>query len=196
MTPPLAVQEAPEPSVALREREAFLGRLIGDVLRSHASRGTFELVESIRALTRRRRRAPEDGTAHDELMQLVESMSVPTAVEVVRACSLYFQLTNIAEHVHREQRRRERAIARETGLQGSIETMTLPPDVARAEVTLAAMDVALVFTAHPTEVQRRTVIEKLEAIAGLLATLDDRRNTPEEVGGLERELRAQITLLW
>ena len=195
MSSSLAPRVSPEPFSPLREREAFLERVIADVLRTRASPGTYELVESLRTLTRRRRLEPL-GTAHGELMHLVESLSVPMAIEVARACSLTFQMTNLAEHLHRERRRRERAIAGEAPLAGSLEMMRLPPDAASAQATLAAMDVTLVFTAHPTEVQRRTVIEKLEGIARLLGTLDNRVNTPAETRSLERELRAHVALLW
>ena len=173
----------------------FLEGVIADVLHSRASPGTYELVESLRSLTRRRRLEPH-GPAHDELMRLTQSMSVPIAIEVARACSLTFQMTNLAEHLHRERRRRQRAIAGEAPLPGSLERMLLPADAASAQATLAAMDVTLVFTAHPTEVQRRTVIEKLESIARLLGTLDDHHNTPAEIRSLERELRAHVALLW
>jgi phosphoenolpyruvate carboxylase len=188
-------QSPAEPFSPLREREAFLERIIADVLLTRASPGTYELVESLRSLTRRRRLEPH-GTAHAELLHLTQSMSVPIAIEVARACSLTFQMTNLAEHLHRERRRRQRAIAGETPLPGSLERMPLPADASTAQATLAAMDVTLVFTAHPTEVQRRTVIEKLESIARLLGTLDDHRNTPAEIRSLERELRAHVALLW
>jgi phosphoenolpyruvate carboxylase len=179
----------------LRAREPFLDGLVAGVLRSHASAGIYELVESIWVLTQRRRREPES-SAHDDLMALCESLSVPVAVEVVRACALYFQIGNLAEHLQRERRRRERAISGEAPFQSSLEAMELPSDVAQAEAILSAMDVTLVFTAHPTEVQRRTVIEKHEAIARLLSTLDDRKNTPDERLQIERELRALVVLLW
>ncbi|GAC1305647.1 MAG: phosphoenolpyruvate carboxylase [Vulcanimicrobiaceae bacterium] len=186
----------PPPGPApLREREAYLDALIGDVLERHASPATHGLVSQIRALTQRRRRDP-GGDAHDALVALVDSLDVATAIEVVRASSLYLQLANLAEHAHRERLRRERAISGEPPFTASLEAMSLPDEAERARAILAAMDVSLVFTAHPTEVQRRTVIEKHEAIGRLLRTLDDRRNTPEERRVLERELRAQIVLLW
>ena len=185
-------------ATSIDEREAYFDALIADVLRTHASPGTDRRVSEIRALTQRRRsRSVHDArVAHDELVALVESFDLATAIEVVRACSLYLQMANLAEHAFREGRRRERAIAGHAPFASSLEVMTLPPDVASARAILAAMDVALVFTAHPTEVQRRTVIEKHEEIGRLLRTLDDRRNTPEEQRALQRELRAQIVLLW
>jgi len=195
MSSSLVADTPPQVPSPLRAREAFLDGLIAEVLRSHATAGTYDVVQSLRALTQRRRRDPAS-PVHDELMALVESLPLPVAVEVVRACSLYFQLANLAEHLHRERRRRERAIAGDEPLPNSLEAMVLPDDVARADTILAEMDVTLVVTAHPTEVQRRTVIEKHEAIARLLATLDDRNNTPDERREIERELRALVVLLW
>ena len=195
MVQPPATGSHPRTSSPLRAREALLDGLIADVLRVHASPGIYELLESIWTLTQRRRLEPA-GSAHDELVGLVEALPLPIAEEVVRACALYFQLANLAEHLYRVRRRRERAIAGEPPFLNSLEAMVLPHDVARMEAILAAMDVTLVFTAHPTEVQRRTVIEKHDAIARLLGTLDDRKNTPEERRDIERELRALIVLLW
>jgi len=191
-------RSVPLPSSSIREREAYFDGVIGDVLRSHASVGTSERVVQIRALTQRRRAGSEHDArvAHAELMALVESFDVPTAIEVVRAFSLYLQMANLAEHAYREGHRRNRAIQGQPPFAASLEAMVLPSDPGRAREILAAMDVSLVFTAHPTEVQRRTVIEKHEAIGRLLRTLDDRRNTPEEYRELEREMRAQIVLLW
>jgi phosphoenolpyruvate carboxylase len=193
--PTAATGPPPESFSPLRTREVLLDGIVAGVLRSHASAGVYELVESIWALTQRRRRDPE-GSAHGELLALVESLSVPLAVEVVRACALYFQIANLAEHLQRERRGRERAIAGNAPFTNSLEAMELPGERARAEAILEAMDVTLVFTAHPTEVQRRTVIEKHEAIARLLSALDGRINTPDERREIERELRALIILLW
>jgi phosphoenolpyruvate carboxylase len=179
----------------LREREAFLERLVGSVLRSHASPGVYEVLVRLRELTRRRREEAGD-EAHLELLRCVDAMPVAQALEVARACSLSFQLANLAEQLHRERRRRERAIDGDAPLAGSIEAMELPADPAQARAIFAGMDVTLVFTAHPTEVQRRTVIEKHEAIARLLRSLDDHINTPEQVRAIEREVHAQIVLLW
>jgi phosphoenolpyruvate carboxylase len=192
---PATVTGARDSFSPLRAREVLLDGIVGGVLRSHASAGVYELVESIWALTQRRRREP-DGSAHAELLALVESLPVPLAVEVVRACALYFQIANLAEHLQRERRGRERAIAGDPPFANSLDAMELPADPARAAAILRAMDVTLVFTAHPTEVQRRTVIEKHEAIARLLSVLDGRINTPHERREIERELRALIVLLW
>ncbi len=179
-----------DPGAPLRARVTALGRLVGDVLRAYARPGTFEYVERLRALTRRQRSEP--GSVDDrEIDAIVDALSIDDAVDVIRAFTLYFQMVNLAEELHRERRRRERAIAGEGPLRGSIETLP-----AAAAGLLDRLEIRLVYTAHPTEVRRRTTSEKLAAIAVLLRASDERVLTREEEAAIESELHAQIVLLW
>ncbi len=158
------------------------------MLRRHARAGTFERVERLRALTRRRRAEPAAG-ADAEIDALLDELDLDDAVDVIRGFNLYFRMVNLAEQLHRERRRRERALHGEEPLRGSLETLEPGAAVERIEI-------GLVFTAHPTEVLRRTTSEKLAKVAALLRALDERRLTAEELRGLEAELRAQTVLLW
>ncbi|TAM92429.1 phosphoenolpyruvate carboxylase [bacterium] len=183
---------------ALREHVNMLGRMVGDVLRLHAAPETYDRVEQIRALTRRRRREPA-AAVEAELDGLLDALTVQQSVDVIRAFALYFLMVNLAEQLHRERRRRERALHGEPPQSGSLDELTATFDARDAESVarmLQALEITLVVTAHPTEVQRRTTIEKIGAVAALLRTFEERVLTPEERSGVERELRAQILLLW
>jgi phosphoenolpyruvate carboxylase len=160
------------------------------VLRSHALPGTFERVERLRALTRTRRADPHagDDAAIDTVL---DELGTGDAVDVIRAFNLYFQMVNLAEQLHRERRRRERALHGDEPLRGSVETLT-----PSARPAVDRLEIGLVFTAHPTEVLRRTTSEKLAATAELLRAFDERVLTAEERDALEAELRAEIVLLW
>ena len=160
------------------------------MLRAHARPGTYDYVEQLRALTRRQRAEPQ-AVGDREIDAILDALSLDDAVDVIRAFGLYFQMVNLAEELHRERRRRERAIAGDEPLRGSIETLPLA-----AAALLDRLEIRLVFTAHPTEVRRRTTSEKIAAIAGLLRESDERVLTAEETAALETELRAQIVLLW
>ncbi len=177
-------------TASLRARITSLGRLVGDVLREHARPGTFDYVERLRALTRRQRAEPQS-VGEREIDAILDALSIDDAVDVIRAFGLYFQMVNLAEELHRERRRRERAIAGDEPLRGSIETLP-----AAAAAMLDRLEIRLVFTAHPTEVRRRTTTEKLATVAALLRESDERVMTAEESAALESELRAQIVLLW
>jgi hypothetical protein len=170
----------------LRARITYLGRLVGEVLQTHARPRTFEHVERLRSLTRRRRAEP--GAQLDaEIDAVLDALATDDAVDVIRAFGLYFRMVNLAEQLHRERRRRERALAGEDPLRGSIETLE-----SASAADLEQLEISLVFTAHPTEVLRRTTAEKIMAIARLLRDLDERMLTPEEKLATEVELRAQI----
>jgi phosphoenolpyruvate carboxylase len=174
----------------LRARITYLGRLVGEVLQTHARPHTFENVERLRLLTRQRRAEP-DRQLDDEIDAVLDALATDDAIDVIRAFGLYFRMANLAEQLHREFRRRERALGGEEPLRGSIETL----DPAAAG-DLAGLEIWLVFTAHPTEVLRRTTSEKIAAIARLLRNLDEQRHTPDELREIEDELRAQIVLMW
>jgi phosphoenolpyruvate carboxylase len=160
------------------------------VLRAHARPGTYDYVERLRALTRHQRAEPQPAD-EAEIDAILDALSLDDAVDVIRAFGLYFQMVNLAEELHRERRRRERAIAGDEPLRGSLET--LPADAA---ALLDQLEIRLVFTAHPTEVRRRTTSEKIAAIAALLRESDERVLTAEEGTALDAELHAQIVLLW
>lgn len=184
-----------DPNAPLRARIDYLGRLLGDVLRSHARPGTYELVERFRALTRERRRG-RNGPQHREILAAIDAIAPAAAVDVIRAFALYFQLVNLAEQLHREHRRRERALHGEPAPVGSLDSFAPSIEHDDAVRALRELEITFVFTAHPTEVQRRTIIKKITHIAALLRDLDERINTPEEAAALESELRAEIVLLW
>ncbi len=180
----------PDTTAPLRARVTHLGRLVGDVLREYARPRTFELVERLRALTRARRANPRDFD-DAELDRVLDDLDLHDAVDVIRAFGLYFQMVNLAEELHRERRRREHLFAGDPPMRGSLET--LPAD---ALPLLDRLEIRLVFTAHPTEVARRTTLEKLLTIAQILREHDTRQLTAEEAAALEVELRAQIVLMW
>jgi phosphoenolpyruvate carboxylase len=174
----------------LRARVTYLGRIVGEVLQTHARPHTFENVERLRLLTRQRRAEP-DRQLDDEIDAVLDALATDDAVDVIRAFGLYFRMVNLAEQLHREFRRRQRALGGEEPLRGSIET--LDPDAAG---DLAGLEISLVFTAHPTEVLRRTTGEKIASIARLLRGLDEKTHTPEELREIEAELRAQVVVMW
>ena len=154
-----------------------------DLERSNASSGCARSRAGA-VPARRRTTTPRSASLLDEL-------DPDDAVDVIRAFNLYFQMVNLAEELHRERRRRERALHGEPPLRGSLETLS-----PRAAAAIDRIEIALVFTAHPTEVLRRTTSEKLAAVAELLRTLDERVLTAEESAATEAELHAQIVLLW
>jgi phosphoenolpyruvate carboxylase len=190
-----------DPSAPLRRDVNTLGHLLGDTLVEQEGRAFFELEEHIRALAKRGRSASgADRTAATAaLRDAIRALDVPMAERVVRAFAHYFQLVNLAEQHHRVRRGREHERAGETEA-GSLAALSslLAGRVPRADVEklLARARIELVLTAHPTEAQRRTVLDKHRNVATLLDRFDRERPTPGEERAVRVGLREEIALLW
>jgi phosphoenolpyruvate carboxylase len=180
-----AAREAAQ--AALRRDIRELGVLLGNTLVRQEGRDVLDLVERVRRLVR------EDRDAAAAILSEVDAV---TATRLVRAFTAYFHLANIAEQVHRA--RELQAIREERGswLSQAVERIAAA-GVAPGELSadIAHLAVRPVFTAHPTEAARRTVLTKLRQIAALL---DDRERASGEAGErrVRRRLEELIDLLW
>ena len=179
-----------------------LGATLGDAIDSLSGSATFDDVEALRSLTRRRRGVdgPVDATADAAIAALTSEWDLPRAEAVVRAFALYFQLVNTAEQCHRVRRRRFYGRDPDAPAQrGSLEetVASLRADgVSMDEVSQAARRLALrpVVTAHPTESARRTVRDKLFAIYELLLQRDDA--TTAERASIDLDVAMHVEGLW
>src|SRR3984957_16762012 len=197
------LKEAP-----LRRDVRSLGTLLGVVLREQAGDELFAQVEALRQGTIRRRDAEAHGNAeqaarHDSAaMELVHALPVERAILLTRAFAFYFQMINLAETNHRKRRRIALQVSGATGRQRGSLVGTLA-EMRRVGITAdEAMDwlrrilIVPVFTAHPTEVARRSVMFKRRRIGEFLATLD-RIPVPEPaLAPLEQLVLAEIHRPW
>jgi phosphoenolpyruvate carboxylase len=199
------LKEAP-----LRRDVRSLGQLLGRVLREQAGNALYEKVEELRQSAIRRRELQSKGESRDaeNLMQLavlnISSMPVEQAESLSRAFAFYFELINLAETNHRKRRRLSIQITgdqkRETQrgeLRGTLRAMREAGISAdKALAWLRRILVVPVFTAHPTEIARRSVLMKRRRMAEFLERLDRIPVSDEELASLEEALTAEITALW
>lgn len=188
-----------DPFESLRRDISHLGYILGDTLVEQEGRSLFDLEESIRLLAKERRRHDRRGEAAERMQAIIASLDAPVAERVARAFTHYFQIVNLAEQHHRARRRRD--YAREGRPQpGSLghELSRLAERVDRDRflALLARASIELVFTAHPSEAQRRTVLEKHRRIAQLLVRRERTELVPEERDEVEASLREEIATLW
>ncbi|QQN79106.1 phosphoenolpyruvate carboxylase [Streptomyces sp. XC 2026] len=176
--------ESPESGSALRADIRRLGDLLGETLVRQDGPELLDLVERVRSLTR------TDGEA---AAALLGDTDLQTAAKLVRAFSTYFHLANVTEQVHRGRELAARR-ATEGGPLSRTADMLKEADPAHLRQTVANLGVRPVFTAHPTEAARRSVLTKLRKIAELLDRPEaeyggDRRRT-------ELRLAENIDLIW
>ena len=183
----------------LKEDIRLLGRLLGDTLREQEGDETFDLIEHIRQTAIRFRR-DGDTQARSELEGTLNRLSHADTVSVIRAFTYFSQLANIAEDLDRNRRRRAHQIAGSRpheGLTGALQRIA-DAGVGPALVADFFRDALIspVLTAHPTEVQRKSILDCQLEIARLLAERDRLDLTEEEGAISEENLRRVILTLW
>ena len=197
------LKEAP-----LRRDVRSLGTLLGEVLREQAGEELFAHVEALRQGTIRRRDAEAHGSDEEAAQQaasaleLVHSLPVERAILLTRAFAFYFELINLAETNHRKRRRIALRLSGRAGRQRGSLAGTLS-EMRRVGITadealewLKRVLIVPVFTAHPTEVARRSVMFKRRRIGEFLETLDRIPVPEQDLARLEQLVLAEITSLW
>ena len=183
----------------LRRDVGWLGQLLGRLLQELGDDSLYPTVEGARQLARRRRRG--SAGAEEELIQLLDGLDEESGHEVVRAFSAYFGLVNMAERVHRIRRRvdRLREGDRQPGGVRDVLVRLAAEGVTAEEVEAALEDLLVepVFTAHPTEAVRRTILRKEQRIARVLVErFHQETMTPEEVATARRRVELDIATSW
>jgi len=176
---------------SLRADIRLLGSLLGETLVRQVDSELYELVERVRELSRQGRQSA--GT--DDMANLLGHADLRTTIWLARAFSAYFHLANTAEQVHRAA-----ALDRQRAEQGSaIQQMARrvnadPEAAADLQELLGRIELRPVFTAHPTEVARRSVLTKLRRVGELLERRS--RSGPSEYAGIDERLAEIVDVLW
>ena len=180
--------------VRLREDVHVLGELLGETIRQQHGDAFLQKIEDIRHSAKADRRGPGE-----QLTSTLADLAEEDLLPVARAFNQFLNLANMAEQYQLIRRR-------DVGQPEPFEARVLPELLARLKQAghsndalarqLAKLDIQLVLTAHPTEVARRTLIQKYDAIAGQLAAQDHRDLTPDERQQVRVRLRRLIAEAW
>jgi phosphoenolpyruvate carboxylase len=216
---PLQQDTHREKDAPLRQDIRTLGNTLGQAIQQHGGQTVFDTVERLRTNCKRLREcaerlpyvSPEEAaylrdeikTLDVEIVQIVDNCDLHTAIDVIRAFTVYFHLVNTAEQYHRIRRRHAYEVNNSTRPQrGSLAALIQffkKNDLHAATIQhlLKQLSIELVFTAHPTEATRRSLITKSSRIAALLEAHDHAEvMTPRQRMHWQRELEGTIDLLW
>ncbi|HEY0913048.1 MAG TPA: phosphoenolpyruvate carboxylase, partial [Bradyrhizobium sp.] len=176
----------------LRDDIRLLGRVLGDTVRDQEGADVFDLVERIRQTSIRFHR-DEDRLARRELETILDSMSISETVRIVRAFSYFSHLANIAEDQHNIRNMRERPGVLADTLKHAREAGFSAADLRRF---FEGALVSPVLTAHPTEVRRKSTMDREMEIAALLDRRERVEMTEEEREASDEQLRREVVTLW
>ena len=186
----------------LSEQIHLLGDVLGETIVEQEGRPLFELVEEVRGLAKAHRAG--DVAAGERLSRRIQDLPLEEARVVLKAFASYFQLVNLAEdqeRVHVLRSRARESAARKVPL---AETVAAAVQGLRDQGLTAAemqdlvrrLSIMPVFTAHPTEAKRRTVLTKLARVGDTLEALDAGPPEPDEKEAAVETLREDVVALW
>jgi phosphoenolpyruvate carboxylase len=186
-----------EADARLREEIRLLGRILGDTVRDQEGVDVFDLVERIRQTSIRFHR-DEDRVARRELELILDSMSTAETVRIVRAYSYFSHLANIAEDHNNIRQMRAQNAAGNVGALARTLAHAREAGISTHELRrfFGTALVSPVLTAHPTEVRRKSTIDREMEIAGLLERRERMHLTAEEFEASEEQLRRAVLTLW
>ena len=202
---PRPAADTPEPSrrtasteladADLRADIRRLGRQLGDTLVRQHGQELLHSVERVRTLSRRLRSAQVE-VSH-ELAELLREVDLETALQLAKAFTVYFHLANVTEQVYRVEDLNAEGDTLERGFEESLVAL-VESGIPAAEAVALVHRTALkpVFTAHPTEATRRTVLEKLGQIADATATRSDPRTSASDRARIDRRVEELIEAIW
>lgn len=189
-----------DPHSRLYDDIALLGQFLEETIREQVGEQALDRIETIRCLAES---AHRDGGEHtDRLVRILTGLSPDDMLMLTRAFSQFLNLANIAEQYHRIRRRRSYQTLLEPRPQGGSLEELLPRLLKSGHEpnailkALCELQIEFVLTAHPTEVCRRTLINKYDGIARTLETLDRSDLSPVERNEVLRELRRLILAAW
>ncbi len=198
---PSATTPIIDPHAALRDDVRLLGGLLGDTLKEQAGQHLYDQVEAIRLLGKKA--AEGDESAHQALNQVLSGLQDDDLLPIARAFTQFLNLANIAEQYHRVRRRRawqwhEHKRDEQFGSLYELLPRLKANGLSAAQIaqTVRELDIELVLTAHPTEVSRRTLIQKYDDIAEHLERLDHVKQSPVERRAALAQLKRTIIGAW
>lgn len=184
----------------LRDDVRLLGRILGDTLREQEGEASFQLIENVRRAAVRFRKTQDDRD-RVQLEQTLDALSPSETLVVVRAFSYFSQLSNIAEDLHHNRRHRAHLKAGTALKDGSLllALERIEEKHIGKEALQAFLDSALispVLTAHPTEVQRKSILDCQLIISSLMSNRDRVDMTPDDLADNEEALHRFVLILW
>ncbi len=179
---------------ALRGDIRRLGNMLGETLVRQSGQELLDLVEEVRGLTKDYRGGDTRSGDLKRLDELLSGLDIETAIQLVRAFTSYFYLANVAEQTHRIGDLSQRDAESTSLLLSAVERIKeADVDPAVLADVVSRLELRPVFTAHPTEAARRSILTKLGMIADLL---EGRTNVAADLELIDRRVAELIELIW
>ena len=192
------------PTKLLREDVRYLGNILGKVIKSQESEKFFILVEKIRKLSKANKKNPNEKKLNNKVLKAIKSLDPKNTFKLTRAFSHFMNFMNLAELVDasrslNEYENNKKKISKKNLFTEEIfEDLFKKKNISINKIYDLAknLNIGIVLTAHPTEVKRRTLIQKYHKIIEILEQRELLKNYPSKLKLLDKQLFDELTIIW
>ena len=192
------------PTKLLRENVRYLGNILGRVIKEQEGQKFFELVEKIRKLSKANKVNPNINQTNRKVVRAIKNLSPKNSYKITRAFTHFMNFMNLAELIDASRKLNEYENNKKKTSNSNLfieeifEDLFNNKSISETKIynTAKNLKIGVVLTAHPTEVKRRTLIQKYHNIIEILEQRDLLKNFPSKLKILDKKLYDELTIIW
>ncbi len=192
------------PTKLLREDVRYLGNILGKVIQDQEGQTFFGLVEKVRKLSKVNKTGPNDYETNQKVIKAIQNLNAKNTLKLTRAFTHFMNFINLAELIDasrslNEYENNQKKIAKNNlFIEEIFEDLFKNKDISKTRIfnTAKNLNIGIVLTAHPTEVKRRTLIQKYHNIIEILEQRDLLKEFPSKLKILDKKLFDELTIIW
>ena len=192
------------PTKFFRENVKYLGNILGRVIKEQEGQKFFELVEKVRKLSKANKINSKNNQTNEKVIKGIKKLSPKNSFKLTRAFTHFMNFINLADLIDASRKLNEYENSNKKTSNNNIFIEEIFEDLFRNKKisetkiynTAKNLKIGIVLTAHPTEVKRRTLIQKYHSIIEILEQRDLLKNFPSKLVVLEKKLFDELTIIW
>ena len=192
------------PTKLLRDDVRYIGNILGKVIKEQEGQNFFELVEKIRKLSKANNKSLKTHQTNKKVIKAIKNLSPKNTFKLTRAFTHFMNFINLAELIDasrslNEYENDKKKIANNNlFIEEIFENLFKKKNISKNKIynTAKNLNIGIVLTAHPTEVKRRTLIQKYHSIIEILEQRNLFKNFPAKLKILNKRLFDELTIIW
>ena len=192
------------PTKLLREDVRYLGNILGQVIRAQEGQKFFNLVEKVRKLSKANKANPNSKKLNNDVINAIKKLDPKNTFKLTRAFSHFMNFMNLAElvdasrRINENENNKKKLNKKNLFIEEIFEDLFRKKNISKNTIYNLAksLNIGIVLTAHPTEVKRRTSIQKYHKIIEILEQRELLKNFPSKLKILDKELFDELTIIW
>ena len=192
------------PTKLLRENVRYLGNILGRVIKIQEGQKFFELVEKVRKLSKANKISKNNHHTNRKVIKVIKNLNSKNTFKLTRAFTHFMNLFNLAELIDASrtlddyENNKKKITNNNLFIEEIFEDLFKNKNISENKIynTAKNLEIGIVLTAHPTEVKRRTLIQKYHKIIEILEQRDLLRNFPSKLKILDKKLFDELTIIW